>query len=290
MQEEKRSGNDNPADPAAFDDYSAAQIARRIEAVGLAKAGLEVVPTLTLAVLAGAFISFGAMFYLVAITGTGLGLGPSRILGGLAFSLGLILVVVSGAELFTGNVLIVIGWAHRKVTSRALLRNWGLVYIGNLAGAIAMVVLAYWSGFMDMGDGAVGATAIKIAAGKVDLPFGVAFIRGLLANALVCLAMWMCSACRNVTGKILSIVFPITAFVALGFEHSIANMYFIPAGILAAADPALAQAAGVAVPGASNLGLGGLLGNLIPVTLGNIVGGGVFVALSYFLVYLHGRE
>ena len=267
-----------------FDDYAAAQIAKRIEAVGLAKAGMEVVPTLTLAVLAGAFISFGAMFYLVVITNTGLGLGPTRFLGGLAFCLGLVLVVVGGAELFTGNVLIVMGWAHRKVTTRALLRNWGLVYMGNLAGAIAMAVMAHWSGFMHMGDEAVGATAIRVAAAKVDLPFDVAFIRGVLANALVCLAVWLCFACRNVIGKILSIIFPITAFVALGFEHSIANMYFIPAGILAATDPALA------VTATANLGLGGLIGNLIPVTLGNIVGGGLFVALSYYLVYLHGKE
>ncbi len=269
----------SPLDASLFDAYAPAKIAERIEAVGLAKIEMGIIPLLTLSILAGAFISFGAMFYSVTITESGLGLGPARLLGGLSFCLGLILVLVGGAELFTGNVLIIMGWADKKVTSRALLGNWGLVYLGNLAGALAMAGAAHWSGFLHLGNDAVGAMAVKIAADKVALPFHVAFIRGGLCNALVCLAVWLCFAAHSVTDKILAIIFPITAFVALGFEHSVANMYFIPVGILAQADPA---------PGGLNLI--GFVGNLIPVTLGNIVVGGVFVALSYYFVYLRGRK
>lgn len=276
--------------PSIFDAYAPAKIAERIEAVGVAKAHLKIVPMLTLAVLAGAFIAFGAMFFTVVITDSGLGLGPERLLGGLSFCLGLILVVVGGAELFTGNVLIVMGWVHGKVPTRALGRNWSLVFIGNLLGAVGMAVLAYGAGYLHLGGDAVAATAIKIAAGKVALPFDVAFLRGVLCNALVCLAIWLCFAARSVTDKILAIIFPITAFVALGFEHSIANMYFIPIGILAAADPGLAEASGLSHETLSALGVGGFMRNLIPVTLGNIVGGGVFVALSYYLCYLRGKD
>ena len=274
MEEDSEPVGERRFDPGLFDAYGPAQIAKRIEVVGLGKAGMDLVPMLTLGVLAGAFIAFGAMFYTVVVTESGLGLGPGRLLGGLSFCLGLILVVVGGAELFTGNVLIVMGWAHRKVTTAALLRNWGVVYVGNLVGALAMVVLGTWSGFLGLGGDAVGATAVKIAAAKVALPFDVALVRGILCNALVCLAVWLCFAARSVTDKILAILFPITAFVALGFEHSIANMYFIPMGMLAAGD----------------LDLAGFLGNLIPVTIGNIFGGGVFVALSYYITYLRGKN
>lgn len=276
-------------DVAIFDAYTPPDIARRVGTVGVTKARLPLLPLVVLSVLAGAFISFGAMLFTVVITDAGLGLGPTRLLGGIAFSLGLILVLVGGAELFTGNALIVMGWADRKVTTRALLRNWGVTFVGNLAGALAMAVMVYWSGLLGLGDGEVGATAIAIGAGKVDLGYGVAFVRGLLCNALVCLAVWLCFAARDVTGKILAIVFPIMAFVALGFEHSVANMYFIPIAWLAASDPALAAAAGAAAQ-SQGLGLAGFLHNLIPVTLGNIVGGGVFVALTYYTVYLRGTR
>ncbi len=271
-------------DATLFDAYAPAKIAQRIEKLGLAKTGLKTVPLLTLAVLAGAFIAFGAMFYSIVVTDSGLGFGTTRLLGGLSFCLGLILVVVGGAELFTGNVLIVMGWAHQKVRTGALLRNWSLAYIGNLLGAVSMAVLGYWAGFIHFDGGAVGLSAVKIASAKVDLPFEVAFVRGLLCNALVCLALWLCFAAHSVTDKILAILFPITAFVALGFEHSIANMYFIPIGLLSALDPAYAGMA------SANLTINGFIANLIPVTLGNIVGGGVFVALSYYLVYLRDRK
>ncbi len=277
---------DQHFDPSMFDAYAPKQIAARIETVGLGKASMGVSPTLALSVLAGAFISFGAMFYTVVSTQTGLGLGPARFLGGLSFCLGLILVVVGGAELFTGNVLIIMGWANKKVSTAAVGRNWTIVYIGNLLGAFALVTLAYWSGFLQMGGNAVAVTAIKIAAAKVSLPADVAFVRGVLCNALVCLAVWLCFAARSVVDKIFAIIFPITAFVALGLEHSIANMYFIPMGIMAAQNPAFAEAAGITAPIAANLDMGGLIRNLVPVTLGNIVGGAVFVALSYYVVYL----
>lgn len=253
-----------------LDAYAPAEIAGRIEAAGIAKAKLDALPTLTLAVLAGVFIAFGGMFYTLAVTDSGLGLGPTRIVGGLAFSLGLILVVVAGAELFTGNNLIVMAWADRRIPARLLLRNWGLVYVGNFLGAVGAAGAMYWSGALDLGDGAVARTAVRIAAAKVDLPAHQAFIRGILCNALVCLAVWMCFAAHSVSSKILAIIFPITAFVALGFEHSVANMYLIPVGMLAAPD---------------QIGLAGFIENLVVVSAGNVIGGGGFVALVYWIVY-----
>ncbi len=272
-------------DPSLFDAYAPAQMARRVEVAGVAKAGLPLLPLFTLALLAGAFIAFGAMLFTLTMTNHGLGLGPSRILGGITFSLGLVLVVIGGAELFTGNLLLVMGWADRKIATMALLRNWGVAYVGNLAGAVAMAVLAYWSGYMDLGSGAVGATAVKIAAAKVELDFTTAFVRGLLCNTLVCLAVWLCFAAHDVIGKIFAILFPITAFVALGFEHSIANMFFIPVGMLAAGNDAYVTAAGLP-GGVGGLTFTGFMCNLVPVTLGNMVGGGLFVAGTYYLVYL----
>jgi formate/nitrite transporter len=254
-----------------LDAHSPREIAALVEAVGVAKARLPALNTLVLGVLAGAFIAFGAMFTTLVTTGNDLGFGINRLVGGVAFSLGLILVVVGGAELFTGNNLIVMAWADRKITARQLLRNWGLVFAGNFVGALGAAVLVYLSGVLQLGDGAVAATASQTATAKVALPFVEAFFRGVLCNTLVCLAIWLCFAAHTVSGKILAIIFPISAFVALGFEHSIANMYFIPLGWLLDAD---------------GVTLASFLGNLIPVTLGNIVGGSLFVALVYWLVYL----
>ncbi|MEQ8247608.1 MAG: formate/nitrite transporter family protein [Alphaproteobacteria bacterium] len=267
-------------DETAFtllDAYAPAEVARRVESAGVAKAGLPLVPTLALGVLAGAFIAFGSLFYLVAVTDSGLGYGIERIVGGICFSLGLILVVVAGAELFTGNNLIAIAWADRKITSRQLLRNWGLVFVANFAGAVATAVIVDLSGIMGAHNGALAETVVRIAADKSALPFGEAFLRGLLCNALVCLAVWLAMAAHSVSGKILAIVFPIAAFVALGLEHSVANMFLIPLGLLVAPDGPVA-----------GLTLGGLASNLVPVTLGNIVGGSVFVALVYYVVYIRG--
>ena len=257
--------------PNALDAHSPREIAVLVEAVGVTKARLPVLETLSLGVLAGAFIAFGAMFATLVTTGNDLGFGLNRLIGGIAFSLGLILVVVGGAELFTGNNLIVMAWADRKITLLQLLRNWGLVFAGNFVGAVGAAVLVHLSGVLQLGDGAFAASASQIATAKVALPFTEAFFRGVLCNTLVCLAVWLCFAAHTVSGKILAIIFPISAFVALGFEHSIANMYFIPLGWLL-------DAGGVT--------LTSFLGNLIPVTVGNIVGGSVFVALVYWLVYL----
>ncbi len=260
------------------DAYGPAEIAQRIEKVGIAKVKMAFLPMFALAVLAGAFIALGAMFYLVTMTDTGLGFGPSRLLGGLAFSLGLILVLIGGAELFTGNALIVMGWAHGQIGTAELLRNWGIVYVGNFIGAVGMAAMATWSGFQHLGGDGVQATALGVAVGKVGLPFMESFMRGVLCNVLVCLAVWLCFAAHSVASKILAIIFPISAFVALGLEHSIANMFFIPLALMQG---------GNALPG---LDIGGFVGNLVPVTLGNIIGGGVFVALTYKIVYLRSKD
>ena len=258
-----------------FETYAPQQIATRVEGAGIAKADLPTLQTLTLGILAGAFIAFGAMFYTLVMTGSGLGFGPGRLLGGMAFSLGLILVVIAGAELFTGNNLIVMAWADGKVTMRKLMRNWALVYVGNFAGAVATAVIVHWSGVLDMTGGAFGETAVRIAQGKVALGFAEAFFRGVLCNTLVCLAVWLCFAAHTVSSKILAIIFPVSAFVALGFEHSVANMYLIPVAMLAAGGGP-----------AAGLGIGGFAANLAPVTLGNIVGGSGLVALVYWIIYI----
>lgn len=259
-----------PQHKGDFDAYSPAEIADRVENAGVAKASMPFLQTFVLSLLAGAFIAFGGMLYTLVMTNSGLGFGPGRLLGGVAFSLGLILVVVAGAELFTGNNLIVMAYADGRVTLARLLRNWAIVYVGNIVGSLAMAVLVILSGTLDLGDGAVARTAINIATAKVHLPMLDAFFRGILCNALVCLAVWMCFAAHAVAGKILAIIFPVAAFVALGFEHSIANAYLIPVGYLAGAD---------------DVTWGGFLANMVPVTFGNVVGGSVFVALVYWLIY-----
>lgn len=259
------------AELPALDIVPPDRIARLVEDVGIRKVLLPFLPTLTLGVLAGAFIAFGSMFFTIVITGSELGYGPTRLLGGMAFSLGLVLVIVGGAELFTGNSLIVMAWASRRVTSRALLRNWAIVYAGNLIGAVATAVLVHLSGVLLVQNGETGQTAVAIAQGKLALDPLQAFVRGILCNILVCLAVWMCFAARSVSGKILVIIFPVTAFVALGFEHSIANMYLLPVAMLHR-DGAIDTMA--------------MLANLAPVTAGNVVGGGLLVALVYWLVYL----
>lgn len=257
------------AEPHPFDIVPPAKIEQLVEEVAIRKAGLGFVSTLTLSVLAGAFIALGAMFYTLVVTGSELGFGPTRLLGGIAFSLGLILVIIGGAELFTGNNLIVIGWASRRITTTALLRNWTIVYVGNLIGALAMALLVHFAETLSMGNGSVGITAEVIASSKLALNPVSAFSRGVLCNILVCLAVWMCFAAQSVTGKVLVIIFPVTAFVALGFEHSVANMYLIPVAML-------------------HIGvfdIEAFASNLFFVTAGNIIGGGVLVALVYWFVY-----
>lgn len=271
-----------------IDAYSPREMAGRVLDLGVAKGKLSLPDTMALAVLAGAFIAVGAAFATLAMTETGLGLGPTRVLGGVTFSLGLILVVVAGAELFTGNNLVAMAWASRAISTRLLLRNWLLVYVGNLVGALGTAALVFWTGTWASGGNAVAVTAMRIAAAKTELGFGEAFARGVLCNALVCLAVWLCQSGRSTTDKILAIVWPITAFVALGFEHSIANMYFIPFGMLLRSHPVAAAAADAAGVPLHALDPAGFASNLVPVTLGNIVGGTLLVAGIYWFVYLRG--
>ena len=263
-----------------LDAYSPQQIAEKVESIGVAKAYLPALPTLMLGMVAGGFIGLGALYYTLIVSDAQLSFGIARLLGGVAFSLGLILVVIAGAELFTGNNLLVMAWADRKITSRELLRNWTLVYIANAVGAIGLAVVVYFSHHADMNQGAVGLAYLKIAAAKTSMPFVEAFFKGVLCNLLVCLAVWIALAGHTVTDKVLAIVFPISAFVAAGFEHSVANMYFIPLGIFL-------KGKGLAADGVrtESLDWSGFAGNLLPVTLGNIVGGSVMVALVYYVIY-----
>jgi formate/nitrite transporter len=263
-----------------FDAYAPPQIAARVRDVGIAKATAPALTTLALAVLGGAFIALGALFYTITVT-TGSGaaspFGLVRLAGGITFSLGLILILVGGAELFTGNNLVAMAWASHRITTGLLLRNWAVVYAGNLLGALGTAALVLLAGIGGLADGAVGETAVRIARAKVTLSPVELVTRGVLCNALVCLAVWLCMGARSVSDKILATVFPISAFVACGFEHSVANMYFLPVGVaLAGMTPAP-----IALPG--------VVLNLTLVTLGNILGGTLLVALVYWFVYLRGE-
>lgn len=264
------------------DAFSPQQIADRVEGVGVVKARLPFLKLFLLGVLAGAFIGLGALFFTLIVSDSTLGFAEGRVLGGVAFSLGLLLVSVAGAELFTGNNLLAMAWAEGKVTSLEVLRNWSIVCVANFIGAAGLAVVVHLSGHTGMNDGAIAATYTKIAAAKCTVPFGKAFLSGVLCNVLVCLAVWMSFAGRSVTDKAIAIVFPISAFVAAGFEHSVANMYFIPMGLLLAHDdPTLKSEAGVH--------LMGLAENLVPVILGNLAGGSGFVALVYHFIYKRDR-
>jgi formate/nitrite transporter len=266
------------------------EMATRAEYIGVRKAETPMWTMFTLAVLAGAFIALGAVFATNTAAGSStLPFGIAKLLTGLVFCLGLILVVVGGAELFTGNNLIVMAWASGKVTGRALMRNWVIVYAGNFVGSIGTALLVLWSKQYTFGGGAVGETALKIAAGKASLDFFQAMALGVLCNALVCLAVWLTFSARSTIDKIAAIIFPITAFVAAGFEHSVANMYFVPYGLLIKGfDPAFVAETGLEL---SNLTWGTfLLNNLLPVTIGNIIGGAVLVAAIYWSVFLRNRD
>jgi formate/nitrite transporter len=223
------------------DAYKPAEIAALIETAGVAKAALPLHRLVTLAMLAGAFIGFGAAFSCVAMAGADPAFGPARVLGGVVFALGLILVVVGGAELFTGNALMVMAAVDRRITLPALLRNWGIVYVGNLIGAVGLAMAFGFSGLL---DGPTGAFAAKAASAKASLDPVEAFVRGALCNALVCLAVWLSFAARTATDKILAVLWPVTAFVALGLEHSVANMFLFPAGLWAGSDAPLAGVIG----------------------------------------------
>lgn len=252
------------------DAYSPKQVAERVNEVCVVKARLPLLTMWMLAMLAGAFIGLGALYFTLVASDASLGFAASRVLGGVVFSLGLLLVVIAGAELFTGNNLLVMAWADGCLNSRELLRNWLVVSLGNLAGAVGLAVIVYLSGHAMMNGGSVAATAIKIAQVKAELPFAEAFFKGVLCNVLVCMAVWMAMAGRSVTDKAVAIVFPISAFVAAGFEHSVANMYFFPLAFFLGA-PLEASA---------------VLHNMVAVILGNLIGGSVLVALVYYIIYI----
>jgi len=276
--------------PPNFDALVPPQMAAKAEDVGVAKGRLALLPLLMLAVLAGAFIAMGAVFSTVAITGAGDALpwGVTRVLAGVTFSLGLILVIVAGAELFTGNNLLVMALVSRKLSPAMLLRNWAVVYVGNLIGSVLTAALIFLTAQHEMAGGGLGTAMLKIADAKCDLTFIEAFTRGIYCNALVCLAVWLCLSCRTTADKVLAIVFPITAFVAAGFEHCVANMYFIPVGLLvqSGASPEFWTAAGTTAETYTHLTWANfIVVNLLPVTLGNIIGGAGFVGLAYWLIY-----
>ncbi|MBI5593261.1 MAG: formate/nitrite transporter family protein [Deltaproteobacteria bacterium] len=258
------------------DAYQPSQIAQRVEKMGVTKARAETLTLLVLAILAGAFISLGALFFTVVITKASLGFGPTRLLGGLSFCLGLVLVVVGGAELFTGNNLLAMAWASNLISTRDVLRNWFLAYLGNVIGCLGTVLLVVWADIASLSGGAVGEMALQIARTKADLSLSEAFTRGILCNALVCLAVWLAMGGHSVTDKILGMLLPISAFVAIGFEHSIANWFFLPFGL--------------ALDGQGAVSAIGIARNLAAVSAGNIVGGTLLVAGVYWLAYLRGKH
>lgn len=275
------------------DNLMPREVAYQAENAGVIKANLDFFATLMLAMLAGAFIGFGAVFSTTVMTGNGLEgaiklpFGLMRLIGGSVFCLGLILVTIAGAEMFTGNVLLVMAAASRKITARKLLRNWGIVFAGNFLGALATAYLIFLTGQYLLMNGQVGLTALRIAEMKCELGFGAALTRAVFCNVLVCLAIWLSLSGRAVVDKVAVILFPITAFVTAGFEHSVANMYFISAALFIkqGAAPEFWQGLGAVPEQFGSLTWGRFLwGNLLPVTLGNTLGG-LAVGLMYWGIY-----
>ena len=286
--------------PPSLDALMPSEMGEKLEDIGVKKATMGPISLFMLAILAGAFIAQGAILCTGSITGTlpVLGFGLSKLVGGFVFCLGLILVIISGSELFTGNNLIIMGVMSRKVTVIQLLYNWFVVYIGNFAGAIITAWILYMCQQYKLGDAKTGAyigiTAMKIANSKCGLDFTTALFRGIMCNALVCLAVWMCMSARSVTDKIMAIIPPITAFVAAGFEHCVANMYFIPAGLMikgacieiCAVTGNMPVALSTVAANCSDLTWGNFFrANLLPVTIGNIIGGAFFVGAFYWVIY-----
>jgi len=285
-----------------FDALLPQEMATRAEYLGVRKSEMPFLKMFMLSVLAGAFIALGAIFATTVGAGsmavtlpdgttaftTSLPYGVTRLLSGFVFSLGLILVVVGGAELFTGNNLIVMAWASGKIRGLSVLRNWMIVYLGNFVGSIGTALLMFFTRQYTFGSNAIGIAALKTAIAKCELTFIQAIALGILCNALVCLAVWMTFSARSSLDKIVAIIFPITAFVAAGFEHSVANMYFIPFALfIKDFDPAFVQSVSDKVPHLGDLTWQAFfLNNLLPVTIGNIIGGAVLVAAVYWVIFL----
>ena len=275
------------------DAYSPPQIASRIDKVALAKARLSLSQTFMLSILAGAYLGLGAQFATLVISDSTLHIGLTSLIEGVVYSLGFILAVVGGAEVFTGNCLIIMGYVSKRITTRELLNNWIISYTGNFIGSLTMVCWMYKSQQWEFFHHMVGAKALLIAHKKVNLPFMAAFARGVLCNALICLAVWLCFSGRSVADKVISIIFPIGGFVASGFEQCVSNMYFIPIGIVLRKNEAIIAAsekmAGRPLDLSQLTWKGFFIHNLIPVTLGNIVGGVILVGIIFWFVYLRPR-
>jgi len=261
-----------------FDAFTPRDIAQRVLDLGVAKTRIPLLSLVMLGMLAGAFIGLGALFNMIVLSDASMPIAARRVLGGVLFSLGLFLVLVAGAELFTGNNLLAMAWAERKVTTAQVLRNWAIVCVANFAGAVGLATIVFLSGHPGNDNGAIAQTYVRIAAAKTSLPFMNAFFSGVMCNVLVCTAVWVALAGRSVTDKLVAIVLPIAAFVAAGFEHSIANMYVIPLAMM------IQWTAGQPVE------IAGLWRNLVPVIAGNLVGGSVLVALVYYVIYVRPRK
>lgn len=280
-------------DHVRIDSLLPAEMATQAESLGVAKANMSFSKTIVLGMLAGAFIAFGAVFFTTITTASTMSFGLTKLLGGIGFSLGLILVIVGGAELFTGNNLIIMAWANKKVSTFQVLRNWALVYTGNFIGATFVAILMLYTKQYQTASGMVGLNLLNIAKVKCEMDFTQAVASGILCNILVCLAVWLCFSSSSITGKIMSITFPVAAFVSSGFEHCIANMYFVPKAILLLYqhDPALTALMQQSGNHYDNITWTNFIfHNLIPVTLGNIIGGAVLVGLVYWFVYLKNKR
>lgn len=263
-----------------FNAYNPAEMEEAIETVGVKKATLQFLPCFMLAIIAGAGIGLGALYYSIVASDAALPFAAVRVVGGLVFSLGLAIVLVGGAELFTGNNLIVMAWASGKVTTTQVLRNWSIVWLGNLVGGAGLAILVLLSHHLDMNGGRIGLTMLTTAVAKISPSIVTLFFKGILCNLLVCLAVWLAAAGRSVTDKIVALILPISCFVAAGFEHSVANMYFLSLAWLMTVTgnvPAGFDASIITIPG--------VLYNLLWATLGNIVGGAGFVGLVYWVIY-----
>jgi formate transporter len=260
--------------------YSPAEIKEAVEKVGVKKATLPFISSFMLAIVAGGGVGFGALYYTIVASDPTFSFATVRVVGGLVFTLGLALVLVGGAELFTGNNLIVMAWASGKVSTRTMLRNWTIVWLGNLVGALGLVILVFFSHHLDMNDGRIGLSVLNTAVGKIRPDMLTLFFKGILCNVLVCAAVWLAYAGRSVTDKMVAVILPVSAFIAAGFEHCVANMYFLPlAWLLVQTGHAPANF------DASLVTISGVIHNLVPVTLGNIVGGAGFVGAAYWAIY-----
>lgn len=272
-----------PHHHVAPDALTPAQIESKVESAAIGKATMPKLKLFVLAMFAGAFVALGAAFFTVVMGDASLGFAVQRLLGGLVFCLGLELVLLCGAELFTGNALMVLGKASGKIGWRGIVYNWAMVWLGNFAGALLMVALVFGSNLQGLNGGSVGDTMVALAVGKIAPAWGTLFCKGVLCNMLVCLAVWIGFGARTTVDKVIGVILPVSAFVVMGFEHCVANMFFLPMGLAAKA-----AGFGTAVAGADALTVNGMLYNLSAATLGNIVGGVLIVVVGYWIAY--GRE